>query len=400
MKGCKLSRSLPLLALLALGWLAAASRAAPTPTLELWIGSDKGYRAAAEIGRRYQRATARRVIVRHFDNLPAAFEQAAAAGEGPDILIWAHDRYGEWAARGLIVPVQPSERFRQGIAPFTWSALRIGEQLYGYPIAVETVGLIYNRRLIEQPPGDFEQLFRLAPDLRQRAIVPIAWDYTNTYFSWGLLSANGGFAFAQRADGFDPRTTGVDHPGAVAGARLLQRLLQQRVLAAELTGNRALTAFSQGKVALTIGGPWVWGALQAAGIDFGVAPLPRVAGAAARPFVGVWAAAVTRWARHPDWAGEFLEQYLLSPAGLRALNADRPLGAVANRELMGELAADPRVDQTFLSAVGGEMMPNLAQMGRFWRAMQQALEQITEQGVDPAAALSQAREAILALPEG
>jgi len=399
MKGCKISRSLRPLVLLALGWLAAASWASPTPTLELWIGSDKGFNGAAEIGRRYQLATQRRVIVRHFDDLPAAFEEAAATGRGPDVLIWAHDRYGEWAQQGLIVPVQPSARFRQRVAPFTWSAVRIGSQLYGYPIAVEAVGLIYNRQLVAQPPTDFEQLFALAPRLREQGVAPIAWDYSNTYFSWGLLSANGGYAFRQTPNGFDPNDSGVDNPGAVTGARLLQRLLAQRVLAPELTGQQALDAFANGRVAMIINGPWVWRQLSSAGVEFGVAPLPAVQGGFAKPFVGVWAAAITRFAQHPQWAAEFLEDYLLSNAGLKLLNGDKFLGPVANRALMGELAADPRVDQAFLAAVRGEMMPNLPQMGRFWRAMESALAQITHQGAAPKAALREARLAILGADE-
>ena len=43
-------------------------------------------------------------------DLPQKFQQAAATGDGPDIVLWAHDRFGEWASGGLIAPVQPSRR--------------------------------------------------------------------------------------------------------------------------------------------------------------------------------------------------------------------------------------------------------------------------------------------------
>lgn len=380
--------------LLGLTFASLQTVAGPTPTLELWIGSDKGYRAAAEIGRRYQLASGRRVIVRHFDDLPVAFELAAREGHGPDILLWAHDRFGEWAERGWIVPVEPSPAFVRQIAPFTWSALRIGSNLYGYPIAVETVALLYNRALINAPPADFEQLFDIAPVLHQQGVAPIAWDYRNTYFSWGLFSANGGYAFAQHPSGFDPDDTGIDQQGSIAGGHLLQRMLRQRVLDGSLTGLQALNAFAEGRVAMTINGPWVWGKLEQRGIDFGVAALPHVQGGRAKPFVGVWAAAVTRFAAEPQWAAEFLEQYLLSSEGLRLLNADHPLGAVAHQQLMGELAADHRVDQTFLNAVQGQMMPNLPRMGQFWQQMGAALERMTHAEQNPQTALQQAAEVI------
>ena len=48
---------------------------------------------------------------------------AAAAGKGPDIMCWAHDRVGEWAKSGLIVPIRPIKRIRDEIEDSTWQAL-------------------------------------------------------------------------------------------------------------------------------------------------------------------------------------------------------------------------------------------------------------------------------------
>jgi maltose/maltodextrin transport system substrate-binding protein len=36
------------------------------------------------------------VTVEHPEDATAKFEQAAAAGKGPDIWMWPHDRAGSW----------------------------------------------------------------------------------------------------------------------------------------------------------------------------------------------------------------------------------------------------------------------------------------------------------------
>ena len=362
--------------------------------LELWIGSDKGYRGVAEVAQRFTRETGTPVKVRHFDNLPQQFELSATEGQGPDILIWAHDRYGEWAMRDWIVPLQPSEQTLKSVAPFTWSAVTINEHLYGYPIAVESVSLIYNRNLIDQPPQDFEQLFELDYRLAASGVETIAWDYTNPYFSWGLFSANGGYSFIGKAGRYDTRYTGVAMHGAIAGGWLLKRLLDKGVLAEPLVGEQALQAFIDGRVAMTIGGPWVWQALRDAGVDFAVAPLPSVQGASPKPFVGVWSAAITAFCSRPQLAADFLEQYLLTLEGLETINSDTPLGPVANNKLMQKLTVDPMIFAAFSSAVNGELMPHDPKMGLFWSSMKRALEQIRSGTLLPAEALAMARDRI------
>mgnify|MGYP006176817611 CR=1 FL=1 len=54
------------------------------------------------------------------DPVPDKFQQAAATGDGPDIVMFAHDRFGDWAAGGLIDPVTPVLSFASpwGVAGF------------------------------------------------------------------------------------------------------------------------------------------------------------------------------------------------------------------------------------------------------------------------------------------
>jgi len=91
----------------------------------------------------------------------------------------------------------------------------------------------------------------------------------------------------------------------------------------------------------------------------------------------VLAATLNAASPNKDLSVEFLENYLLKVEGLKAVNNDVPLGAVANKKLMRELAADDKIAATFKNAELGKPMPNVPEMGAFWSAMEPALKNIT-----------------------
>jgi maltose/maltodextrin transport system substrate-binding protein len=99
---------------LAFGVLFLASAATGASAFEdgkltVWINSDKGYNGLQKLGDKFAEELGVPVVVEHPEAVTDKFQQAAATGQGPDIFIWAHDRFGEWAAGGLIVPVEPSQ---------------------------------------------------------------------------------------------------------------------------------------------------------------------------------------------------------------------------------------------------------------------------------------------------
>jgi maltose/maltodextrin transport system substrate-binding protein len=89
-------------------------------SLLVWINGDKGYNGLQAIGDRFTEELGIEVVVEHPEAVTDKFQQSAATGDGPDIFIWAHDRFGEWAAAGLIAPVDPSAEVRDGIFDFAW----------------------------------------------------------------------------------------------------------------------------------------------------------------------------------------------------------------------------------------------------------------------------------------
>ena len=112
-----------------------------------------------------------------------------------------------------------------------------------------------------------------------------------------------------------------------------------------------------------ISGPWAWSNLEKSGIDFGVAPLPKVGEKRAKPLFGVTAAMINAASPNDFLATEFLEGYLLDEEGLRTFNSDGSLGAVAHRAYQAELGENPNIAGTLANAEIGDPMPNIPEMG-------------------------------------
>ena len=385
----KLTKKLSVAALL----LATASPAFALEDgkLVIWMGGDKGNENLQQVVNAFTADLGVEVIVEVVDPLTDKFQQAAATGDGPDIVLWAHDRFGEWAAGGLISPVSPSAEFQAGILSTGWDAVSAGGNIWGYPVSVEAIGLVYNKDVVATPPATFEELASLETP---EGVAPILWDYNNTYFTMPMLMAGGGYAF-QKVDGvYNGSETGVNNDGAIAGAEVLRSLFDAGVLPPGVDYGVMDGAMANGEVAMVINGPWSWSGYTAAGINIGVAPIPTVNGNVSPAFLGVYSAAINAASPNRDLAIELIENYILTDEGLAAWNANGSLGALADISA-GAAQNDEKVSATLANAAVGIPMPSNPEMGAFWSAMGPALTNITSGAQSPTDALNDAAARIL-----
>jgi len=362
-------------------------------SLLIWINGDKGYDGITEIGRTFTKNTGIPVMVEHPEGATDKFFHAAKSGKGPDIMIWAHDRLGEWADIGLLLPIDPDPAFTNRIFPKAWEAFTHRGRLWGYPIAMESTGLIYNKALISESeiPLKLADCAALAPRLRKKGASVIMWDYNNAYFTFGILASGGGYVFEKRPDGsYDISDIGVNNPAAIAAMEAVVGLIQEKVLPESLSYSIAEAQMNQGKLAMFISGPFAWENLKKNGIDFGVTTIPGIDGKPGRPFVGVLGAFFNRSSPNLDLAQEFLEHYLITPAGLVAMDRHVPLGVPALIDSYNAQVDDPHITGSMKNIEAGLLMPNIPQMGVFWSAMESALSTITAGRATPQAALDNA----------
>ncbi|WP_413112289.1 maltose/maltodextrin ABC transporter substrate-binding protein MalE [Thaumasiovibrio sp. DFM-14] len=368
----KILSTVALCTLTALGSLSAHA-AIEEGQLTIWINGDKGYNGLAEVGKRFEEDTGVKVRVAHPDALEERFPQLASTGDGPDIVFWAHDRFGGYAQAGLLAEVNPSADFKAQFTDFTWDAVSYEGKYVGYPVAVEALSLIYNKDLIAEPPANWEDIAALDKKLSAEGKRAIMWNLQEPFFTWPVLAADGGYAFKFTADGYDAKDVGVNNDGAKRAMAFVKGMVDSGVISADTDYSVAEGGFNQGNVAMTINGPWAWSNIDAAGINYGVTTLPKLSGNPSKPFVGVLTAGISTASPNQDLAIEFIENYLLTNEGLRSVNDDVALGAVALKSFQDELAADPRIAATMDNAMHGEIMPNIPQMSAFWYAEKAAI---------------------------
>nr|7RXC_B Chain B, Maltodextrin-binding protein,Immunoglobulin G-binding protein A,Immunoglobulin G-binding protein G [synthetic construct]7RXD_B Chain B, Maltodextrin-binding protein,Immunoglobulin G-binding protein A,Immunoglobulin G-binding protein G [synthetic construct] len=359
--------------------------------LVIWINGDKGYNGLAEVGKKFEKDTGIKVTVEHPDKLEEKFPQVAATGDGPDIIFWAHDRFGGYAQSGLLAEITPDKAFQDKLYPFTWDAVRYNGKLIAYPIAVEALSLIYNKDLLPNPPKTWEEIPALDKELKAKGKSALMFNLQEPYFTWPLIAADGGYAFKYENGKYDIKDVGVDNAGAKAGLTFLVDLIKNKHMNADTDYSIAEAAFNKGETAMTINGPWAWSNIDTSKVNYGVTVLPTFKGQPSKPFVGVLSAGINAASPNKELAKEFLENYLLTDEGLEAVNKDKPLGAVALKSYEEELAKDPRIAATMENAQKGEIMPNIPQMSAFWYAVRTAVINAASgrQTVDQALAFAQ-----------
>jgi maltose/maltodextrin transport system substrate-binding protein len=364
----------------------------------VWIGGDKAWRGLAELGKKFESEFGIPVKVEPMDGLTDKFQSAAQGGKGPDIVIWAHDRLGEWADAGLLKPLEISEEFKAAFLPMTWDAVSHNKKIWGYPLAVEAISLIYNKQLVTgTPPRQLSDIPAFAKELKAQhpKAIPIMWDYKTPYFSWPFLVSDGGYAFKKVEGGYDVKDSGVNVPGAVKGLQEIVDLINSGIMPKGATYSIMGQKMCGGDLAMMISGPWSWVDLRKCGVDFDLAPLPGVGGKPGRPFVGVLSALINRASPNGDLAAQFLEKYVCTDEGLKTMDADVAIGVPALKALADEMSAKNHLIQiTYENALNGVVMPNVPQIGKFWGAMAAALEVATNGQATPQAALDVAEKTI------
>lgn len=364
-------------------------------TLFVWINGDKGYNGLQKVGDLFEKDTGIPVKVEYPDRAPEKFQQAASAGKGPDVWIWPHDRLGEWVDGGLLDAVEPDPKVIASIFEQAWDAFRLDGKIWGYPLSLESIGLIYNKTLLPDPPKSFEAIIELDKELSKKGVKTILWDYNNTYFSWPLLAANGGYIFGKNPDGsFNPKDVGVANDGAVKGASMIVDLIEKGIMPKGATYSVMESSFNQGKLAMMITGPWAWGNIEKSNIDFGVSVIPTINSQPCKPLVGVLGAMINHSSKNKELAKEFIENYIITLQGLKAIDADKPLGVPASKAFFEELSKEEKINATMENIKAGEPMPGIQEMGVFWSTMQTAFENMTSGRQEVKAALDTASKRI------
>lgn len=374
-----------------------------------------------DVGAAYTAATGVGVEVVEiaFADLRGQFITAAPTGQGPDILIGAHDWTGELAANGLLEPFDPRLGGKAGdFNPVGLEGFSYGGKLYGMPYGTENIALLYNKDLVPTPPKTWCELLQIARALTDPAAGRYGYIVQNPdpYHWFPMLSACGGYIFGKNPDGsLNYCDIGLANRGAVCGAELFDSMIEEGLLPAGVGWDTMTGLWTGGNAGMVISGPWLLGMTKQAGINYGVAPIPDLCccgcdcdvipggcgcGACCgcccewgspKPFAGVQGFMVSAFSTNKTLAFDFLLNYIATKETMLALYRRDPrppayLPALNDPEVQGNPDIAAFGEQAKLAIP----MPNIPQMGSVWGAWADTQALIANQQAEPAVALQEA----------
>jgi len=322
-------------------------------------------------------------------------DQALESETGPDLWGPVPSKWtGSFVEKGQLAALDaaqlPAHIFYAGVA---LQACTVDSKLYGLPVLMDSLALIYNRQLVSEPPASFAELVSLAKQLAggESKKWALALPLLSQYHIYPFLDGYGGYIFGQRDGAWDLRDIGLHSEGAVRGIRYLSNLYTRENLFPDALADRAvmyslpIELFAAGQAATLIEGAWVLPQLEARGIDYGVAPIPLLPGSEETPrsLTLVQAIYVSATSQHPQETLD-LVSYLAGEESTVSLQ--RALGTIpVRRDLLrnAALRSDPALRTWYDLASAGVPLPNVSELDALWLPWGQALE-VAIPGLTPA----------------
>ena len=214
-----------------------------------------------------------------FDALKAAFDNATAL-TGPDIVVGANDWVPTGAKQGKLAPVTLSSAVRSKFTANNFFDLSYKGVLYGVPLDVNNVAMIFNSKLTGKP-ATLGQMVNYYLANKTSAKLTAGLCVAGGGMSWGaasVLGALGGAPYVMTPTG-SVSASADPVPAATVAANINKYFLDKNgksngFFPASDTGCK--TAFLAGTVPYAIIGNWEWQDYVKAGFDMNLMPVPGV----------------------------------------------------------------------------------------------------------------------------
>lgn len=382
--------------------VAPAAPSSPTPAAQVTSKATGGVRlvwwsnyaegsseltALKAVAEAYARSTGHRIdlVTVPWDELRKKLATASQAGEGPEVMgPVPHDWFGALAKQELAAPL-PADALeaRDQYLRASLDAVTYGGKLYGFPLFIESVALIRNRRLVPQAPRTWDELLSVAKELTKGDQYGFLMPILDQYHTYGFVTGHGGYIFKWENGAYNITDIGLASDGAVKGFEFIRDLnLKHRLFPEALLERKNMFAvttgkFEEGKAGMMIGGPWTIPGARKARIDYGISVLPKLPnGADMQPFSGVQALMVGNHAKNRDQAFG-LARFATTPDSVVTLwKAFAKVPVRQDVLARPDLKSDPEIQVWSEQAALALPMPNIPEMGAVWKPWGDALDVI------------------------
>ncbi len=292
------------------------------------------------------------------------------AGVGADVFAAPSNVTGDLVTGGHILPVADPDALTSELVDGAIQAVTYQDEIWGVPVTIDTYALFYNKAYIDEAPQTWDEVYEFSKEFNaaNSGKYGFAFNPSIYYAAPWVFSAPDNLLFGPSGD--DPETPNTDTPEAVAG---LEQMLKLRevldVPAEDLDAASVDSLFEGAQSAMTITGSWNIPVFDAAGLDYGVAPLPALAGSdtPAGSFANSRTMFTSAYTEHPEEAQDFAA-FLASPEMLKLaydLTGSVPPADIEidNEDTLGLVEQGQYAFAT----------PSIPEMTQFWTAMDSAI---------------------------
>jgi arabinogalactan oligomer/maltooligosaccharide transport system substrate-binding protein len=335
-----------------------------------------------------------------FGDIRDQLKIAGPAGEGPDVIIGAHDWLGELVINGLLAPIDLGDKKDQFVAAAVQALIYDGT-LYGVPYATENVAFFRNPELVPEAPETWDEVAEIAAQLEADGTVGQGYvlQQGDPYHFFPIMTAFGGYVFGLDAEGnYVADDVGIDSEGSIAAAEWLDTMVKEGHLKADIDWDTMHALFEGGDSAMFLTGPWSLDRLRESGIPYAISNIPAGPAGEGRPFLGVQGFMVSAFSDDPLLAQTFLMEFVATEETMQELYE---VGLRASA-FLPVLEATEDADLAAFGEAGrnGLPMPAIPEMSAVWTAWGDAETIIFQQQIPADEAFKNAAEQIRTLIEG
>ncbi len=319
---------------------------------------------------------------------------AIPAGQGPQTFEWAHDWVGDYYQRGFVV--DQSDNLSVSLDKFTEAAAQAVQfegNVVGLPHDAETVALVYNKDVVDEPPETVSEMKSVMEDHHD----PDNGKYgmsspVDPYFCSGWAQAFGGYYFDPKKDPM----LGLSKSETVKGFEFFIDNFKQ-YMPKDPGYEAQAAAFAEGNAAFAVNGPWYLATLNKKGVDVGVTTLPKPEGGEPNPYTGItmwyFTKPMSEGGADAAAARSFIEWYTTNED--IALKGAKQQGSIpVLKSLAGSDELPPKVKGFSESVQMGTPMPTHPKMNKVWGPLGTALTKAFNGDASVKKAMQQAEKSI------
>lgn len=324
------------------------------------------------------------LVIKDFSKIQEDFLRQVPTGKGPDITIGAHDWLGNLVNNGVVQPVELGGKAGE-FQDVAVTAMSYEGNTYGVPYATENLALLRNADLVDEAPATFDEMIAAGEkaDTEFPFLVQVS-DVGDPFHAYPFQTSFGAPVFGTDEEGaYDPADLQIGNEGGIEFAKWLAEEGEEGNLKTSIDGDIAKEKFVSGDSPFFLTGPWNVDAVEDAGINLEIDPIPSAGGEPAQPFVAVQGFFVSSKTENLLAATEFLTNYI----GTEEVQTE--LYEVGNRPPANKAAFEAaKSDETIASfgevGANGVPMPNIPEMAAVWEFWGVAEAEIISGKADPA----------------